>query len=202
MAEEFAGGGVDDADVEVVDEHEHGCAGVGAADADVVHAAGAAEGDGAGLVDAVVADAVVGAGAGAVGAGLGEEVVDDGGGPVEGAVWPVVVVDLDEVVEEGLESARCGGRLGGEPRLRVCWNVRFPAGGRVVGSGVLLGDAEGGQGGLEVVAAAAVAGEAGGVDEGVVGQDRYGKPCSAAASRKVSTTMGPVTWRWAVTRRA
>ena len=80
VAEEFAGGGVDDADVEVVDEEDDGGAGVGAADADVVHASGAAEGDGAGLVDAVVADAVVGAGAGAGGSGLGEQVVDDGGG--------------------------------------------------------------------------------------------------------------------------
>ena len=71
-AEELAGGGVDDADVEVVDEEDDGLAGVGAADADVVHAAGAAEGDGAGLVDAVVADAVVGVVAGGFGPGLGE----------------------------------------------------------------------------------------------------------------------------------
>lgn len=42
VAKQFAGGGVDDADVEVVDEQEDGLAGVGAADADVVHAAGAA----------------------------------------------------------------------------------------------------------------------------------------------------------------
>ena len=80
VAEEFAGGGVDDPDVEVVDEGHDGCAGVSAADADVVEAAGAAEGDGAGGVDAVVADAMVGAGVGAGGSGLGEQVVDDGGG--------------------------------------------------------------------------------------------------------------------------
>jgi hypothetical protein len=42
VAEDFAGGAVDDADVEVVDEHEHGAAGVGSADADVVHSPGAA----------------------------------------------------------------------------------------------------------------------------------------------------------------
>ena len=54
VAEEFAGGGVDDADVEVVDEEEDGLAGVGAAEADVVHSAAASERDGAGLVDAVV----------------------------------------------------------------------------------------------------------------------------------------------------
>jgi hypothetical protein len=60
VAEEFTSCGVDDADVEVVDEGHDGGAGVGAADADVVEAAGSAEGDGAGGVDAVVADAVVG----------------------------------------------------------------------------------------------------------------------------------------------
>ena len=44
----------------------------------------------------------------------------------------------------------------------------------MVRAGVFLGDPVDGEGGLEVVAAAAVAGEAGGVDEGVVGQDRGG----------------------------
>jgi hypothetical protein len=36
FAEEFAGGGVDDADVEVVHEHEDAGSGVGSSDADVV----------------------------------------------------------------------------------------------------------------------------------------------------------------------
>lgn len=54
MTEEFACLGVDDADVEVVDEHHDWLAGVGAADADV------AEGDAAGCVDAVASDSVVG----------------------------------------------------------------------------------------------------------------------------------------------
>ena len=71
VAEEFSGGGVDDADVEVVDEHDDVGAGVGAADADVVEAAVVAEGDDAGGVDAVVADAVVGAGGVPVGPLLG-----------------------------------------------------------------------------------------------------------------------------------
>lgn len=75
---EFAGGGVDDADVEVVDEQDDASCGVGAADADVVHADGASEGDGAGLVDAVVADPVVGDVAGGFGPGVGQQVVDDG----------------------------------------------------------------------------------------------------------------------------
>ena len=55
MAEEFAGLGGDDADVEVVDEHQDGCVGVGSADADVVESTVVAEGDAAGFVDAVVA---------------------------------------------------------------------------------------------------------------------------------------------------
>ena len=114
LSEEFAGGGVDDADVEVVDEQDHSSAGVGAADADVVEAAGAAQGDGAGLVDAVVAESVVGAGAGAGGAGLGQQSVDDGGGsPAEGAVG---------AASWAWRSARvaAGGCLASQ-RLRVCW---------------------------------------------------------------------------------
>jgi hypothetical protein len=58
--EQFAGGGVDDADMEVVDEHAHLGSGMGSSDAGVVEAAGHAEGDHAGGVDAVVADAGVG----------------------------------------------------------------------------------------------------------------------------------------------
>ena len=55
LAEEFAGGGVDDADVEVLDEHEDVGSGVGSADADGVEPAAVAQGDLAGLVDAVAA---------------------------------------------------------------------------------------------------------------------------------------------------
>ena len=62
LAEEFAGGGVDDADVEVLDEQDDVGSGVGPADADVVEAAAVAQGDVAGLADGVGADAVVGAG--------------------------------------------------------------------------------------------------------------------------------------------
>lgn len=50
LAEEFSGGGVDDADVEVVDELEDGGFGVFGADGDVVEAAGAAQGEFAGGV--------------------------------------------------------------------------------------------------------------------------------------------------------
>ena len=54
---------MDDADPEILDQHEYAGAGVGSADADVVEASGDAQGDDAGLVDAVAADPVVGVGA-------------------------------------------------------------------------------------------------------------------------------------------
>ena len=56
LAEEFAGDGVDDADVEVLDEQDDVGSGVGSSHADVAELAGDAQGDGAGLVDAVVPD--------------------------------------------------------------------------------------------------------------------------------------------------
>ena len=59
VAEEFSGGGVDDADVEVVDEHDDVGSGVGSSDADVVEGAGVAEGDGSCVADDVVSDPVV-----------------------------------------------------------------------------------------------------------------------------------------------
>ena len=76
LAEEFAGGGVDDADVEVGDEDDDVGSGVGPADADVVELAVVPQGDDAGVVDAVVADAGVGVGV-AAGAGqrFGERLV-------------------------------------------------------------------------------------------------------------------------------
>jgi hypothetical protein len=58
----LARGGVDDADVEVLDEQDD----VGPADADVAEPASDAQGDGAGFADGVVADSVVGV-TGAVG---------------------------------------------------------------------------------------------------------------------------------------
>ena len=85
FAEQFTGGGVGDADVEVVDEHDHVGSGVGSADAEVVEAAGHAQGDHAAVVDAVVADAGVGVVAAAGGReGLGEGVVGGGGGGAVG----------------------------------------------------------------------------------------------------------------------
>ena len=58
-ADDFAGGGVDDADVEVVDEQDDAGSVEGSSDADVVELAVDAQGDAAG-VDAVVAEAELG----------------------------------------------------------------------------------------------------------------------------------------------
>jgi len=77
VAEDLAGGGVHDGDVEVLDEHDDVGSGVGSADADVVELAGDAECDAAGFVDLVVADAVVGVVAAVTaGGGLGQRGVD------------------------------------------------------------------------------------------------------------------------------
>ena len=74
LAQEFAGAGVDDADVQVLDEEQDAGSGVGAADADVVEPAVVAEGDESGGVDAIGADAVVGVGGAVAGAALGRAV--------------------------------------------------------------------------------------------------------------------------------
>jgi hypothetical protein len=58
----LAGGGVDDADVQVLDEQDDVGSGVGPADADVIELAAVAQGDGAGVADEVGADPVVGVG--------------------------------------------------------------------------------------------------------------------------------------------
>ena len=83
FADELAGGGVDDPDVQVLDEHEDPGAGVLVAGADVVEAAAGAQGELAGWVGSVGADAVVGAGGAVAGCGLGPcGVGGGGGGPV------------------------------------------------------------------------------------------------------------------------
>jgi len=68
FAEEFAGGGVDDADVEILDQNGDAGSGVGSADADGVELAAVAQGDLAGLVDAVVS--------GEIGGGMEEAAAD------------------------------------------------------------------------------------------------------------------------------
>ena len=84
-SEDFAGGGVDDADVEVLDEHDDVGSLVGSADADVVESAVDTQGDDAAVVDAVVTDSFVGLRVEAgVGQGLGQVLV---AGCWWGVVW-------------------------------------------------------------------------------------------------------------------
>ena len=119
MAEELSGGGVDDADVEVLDEQDDVGSGVGPADADVVEPAAVAQGEGAGFADGVGADVVVGVGGAVAGDGFGPGGVRGGrGGPVrQGAVRPLVVVAGGEGVQEGLKLGQVSGLgcLGGQP---------------------------------------------------------------------------------------
>ena len=106
FAEEFAGGGVDDADVEVVDEDQDVGSGVGSSDADVVESAVDPECDDAGVVDAVGADPMVDL-AGPVRGQGGFRPAGVGGGRGglvrQGPVRAAVVVLLDEGVEQRLE---------------------------------------------------------------------------------------------------
>jgi hypothetical protein len=100
-----------------LDEEQYAGAAVGSADADVVQPAGEAQGDDAGLVDAVASDPVVGVGA-VCRVGFGSGGVGGGRGGVvgQGAVGTVVVVGLDEGVELGLQVGEGGGAgLVGEP---------------------------------------------------------------------------------------
>ncbi|WP_432870435.1 hypothetical protein [Microbispora rosea] len=102
---QLSGGGVDHADVEIVDEQDDVGSGVGSPDADVVKPAADPQGDDAGVVDAVVADPGVGVAVAAVGRlGLGPGVVGRGGGGAvrQRPVGAVVVVGVDEAVDEGL----------------------------------------------------------------------------------------------------
>ena len=79
-ADDFAGGGVDDAHVEVGDEHDDGGSVKVPPEADVVELAVDAHGDVA-VADAVVADAIVGL-VGGGGSGFGAGVVGGDGSAV------------------------------------------------------------------------------------------------------------------------
>ena len=76
-ADDFAGGGVDDADVEVVDEHDDACSVEGSSEADVVELAVDAHADVA-VVDAVVSDPELVVSGLIAGAGFGPGGVGDG----------------------------------------------------------------------------------------------------------------------------
>jgi hypothetical protein len=172
FADELAGGGVEDADVQVLDKHQDRGPGVFGAGADVVELPADPEGELAGCVGPVGADAVVGVG-GAV-ARLGFRAGGVGGSgrcPVwQGAVRAAGVVDNGERVEQGLQISQGGGLdgLGAEPVLRrLLEPLDFPLGLRVVRLAVLLGDAQAAQLGLQGVAAAPAAREPGSEDQPV-----------------------------------
>ena len=145
FAEDFAGGVVDDGDVVGVDQEGDWLSGVGGADAEVVHPAGAAEADFAVAVDVVGADPVVRPVGVVVGWGgfRGGGVGVGGGVAGEGPVGPEMVVEVAEPVELGLEVGEGGGGgLCGEPAFQgLVEAFDLALGLRVVGVAVLLGDA-------------------------------------------------------------
>ena len=135
---------------------------MGSSEAEVVEAAVVAEGDAAGGVDAVAADAVVVVVGAVTGGGFGSGPVDDAGWGVvgQGPVGSLFVVDGDERVEQALQlEDRLGWWLAGQPGLEGLLEAfDLAAGGGVVGLGVLLDHAEGTEFGLEAVAAGFAAG--------------------------------------------
>src|SRR6202167_3120082 len=175
LAQEFAGGGVDDADVQVLDEEQDAGSGVAAAGADVVEPSLGAEGDEPGVVDAVGADAVVGVGGPVAGDCLGAGCVGGGRGGAAGerAVRALGVIGAGEGVEQGLKVSE-GGRLSGlgaEPVLHgLLEPLGLSLGLGVVRLAVLLLDPEAAKLVLQGVAAAPAAGQPGGEDHAVVGQ--------------------------------
>jgi len=103
--EDLAGCEVGDGDVVVVGECEHAFAGVGDADAEVVHSAGAAEAHLAGVVEPVVAQPVVALGVSVAGwerFGCGAVCVG-WCAAIKCAVWALVVVVRFELVELALQ---------------------------------------------------------------------------------------------------
>lgn len=111
VADDLAGGGVDDGDAQVVDQDPHGVAVVLVAESDVVQASAVAPGDSS-AGDLVVADAPVPVAAG--GGGFGAGGVDLGrGAPDQGPMLPGVVGGVGERVELGWEFVQgLRGRLG------------------------------------------------------------------------------------------
>jgi hypothetical protein len=104
FADELAAVALEDADVEVVDEDYDIGAGAALAQADVVSAAGVADGDDAGGVDFVVAHPVVRRDLVAGGEGFGPGVERlDGGASVQRPVGSDGVVVGQEIVELGLQ---------------------------------------------------------------------------------------------------
>jgi hypothetical protein len=106
-------------DVQVLDEEQDAGSGVGSADADGVEPAAVAEGDLAGLVDAVGADPVVGVAAAVAGSDFRASGIRGGRGGL---------------VRQGAVRPRLGGWLGGQPLLeRLLEPLRLAASGGLFG---------------------------------------------------------------------
>ena len=198
VAEEFSGGGVDDADVEFVDEHDDVGSGVGSPDADVVECCCVAQGDGPGVSNDVASDPVVAVDVCFGGGGFGQGLIFRCWCLVgEGSVWAMMVVFIDERVDLVLELVEgCGFGLGGEPLFECLLEpFHLSAGGRVVRSAVFLDDLEVRQGAFEPVPSAFAASESGGVDHGVVGQYRCGEAfCFGGLEEFVDDDVGGDSW--------
>jgi hypothetical protein len=132
-ADDLAGGGVDDAHVEVVDEHQDGGSVEMAAESDVVELAADAERDVA-VADAVAPDAVVGL-VGGGWAGFGSGVVGGDRCPIsDRAVGSLLVVLADELVERGLQLVERRCWVDAQPAFEgLVEAFDFAAGGGVVG---------------------------------------------------------------------
>ena len=182
--EDLAGVEVGDGDVVVVGECEDAFAGVRGADAEVVHAAGAAQAHLAVGVEAVVAQPVVAGGVPVGGReGFGGRAVGLSGVlAVKRAVGAMVVVVFAEPVELALQvGAGRGRRVGGEPALQgLVEAFDLALGLRCPGDPFFWRMPRSEQ----VFERVASAGEAGGVDAAVVGQRAAGGPYSSMVSRK------------------
>ena len=168
--EDLGGFEFDDGHGGFVGDGEDSFAGVGVADSEVMHAAGSAEAHLSELIEAVVTQAVVPWARAAGGFSFREGSVSScRGTPVELAVGTMVVVDVPETVELGLEVDQISRRgLLGQPLLQCLMEpLHFALGLRMAGMAVLLDDPEDRQEVFEGVLSAA---EAGGVHAAVVSQ--------------------------------
>ena len=173
FAQDLSGGCFGDDDVLFVDEHEDVFAGIGPSQPDVPQPACVAQRDLPGRVDAVHADPPMTSLPGCQWNRFDGGVVGlDGCFPVQRPVRALMVIDVAEFLELGVEVLQglCP-RLAAEPFLQGLMEpLNLSLGLRVARGPVFLRDFQGVQEGLEAVAAAFAAGEAGGIDQTVVRQ--------------------------------
>ena len=92
--------------------------------------------------------------------------------PIQCPVWALMVIDVAELLQLGVEVLQgVGPGLAGQPFFQGLMEaLNFSLSLRVARGSVLLRDLQGVQQGLEAVAAAFASGEAGGIDQAVVSQ--------------------------------